>query len=131
MSSPGSALDAAALAALKRAAFAIVDLNLANAGLDDAELASIGVLPAVTHLRLARNRLTDLGVATVAALPALEHLNLYRNAGVTDEALGTVASSGSLQELFVWQTAVTVAGAARLRKLRPALAVDLGATPAP
>jgi hypothetical protein len=29
------------------------------------------------------------------------------------------------------QTAVTVAGAARLRERRPALAVDLGVTPAP
>jgi uncharacterized membrane protein len=131
MSSAGTALDAAALAVLMRAAPTIVDLNLANADLDDAELKSIGALPAVTHLRLARNRLTDLGVAQLAALPALEHLNLYGNAGVTDEALGTLASSGSLRELFVWQTAVTVAGAARLRELRPALAVDLGGTPVP
>jgi uncharacterized membrane protein len=128
-SSPGTPLDANALAALADAAPAIVDLNLANSDLDDAELATIGALQAVTHLRLARNRLTDLGVATVAALPALEHLNLYGNAGVTDEALSTLASSGSLRELFVWQTAVTVAGAARLRELRPALTVDLGGTP--
>ena len=131
VSSPGTQLDANALAALADAAPAIVDLNLANADLDDAELASIGTLPAVTHLRLARNRLTDLGVAAVAALPALEHLNLYGNAGVTDESLDALASSDSLRELFVWETAVTAAGAARLRERRPALAVDLGVTPAP
>ena len=131
VSSPSTPLDANALAALAEAAPAIVDLNLANTDLDDAELASMGALPAVTHLRLARNRLTDLGVAAIAALPALEHLNLYGNAGITDEALDTLASSGSLRELFVWQTAVTVAGAARLRERHPALAVDLGTAPAP
>ena len=37
----------------------IVDLNLADTGLDDAGFAAIGALPAATHLRLARNRLTD------------------------------------------------------------------------
>jgi hypothetical protein len=126
VSSPGAALDAAALAALTDAAPAIVDLNLANADLDDAELASIGPLPAVTHLRLARNRLTDLGVADLAALPVLEHLNLYGNAGVTDAGVAALAASGTLRELFLWQTAVTPDGTARLREQRPGLAVDLG-----
>jgi uncharacterized membrane protein len=129
VSSPGTPLDAAALAALADAAPAIVDLNLANADLDDAELASIGALPAVTHLRLARNRLTDLGVADLAALPALEHLNLYGNAGITDSGLASLAASGTLREIFVWQTAVTPGGATRLREQRPGLVVDLG-TPA-
>jgi len=126
VSSPGAALDAGALAALTDAAPAIVDLNLANADLDDAELASIGPLPAVTHLRLARNRLTDLGVADLAALPVLEHLNLYGNAGVTDAGIAALAASGTLRELFLWQTAVTPEGTARLREQRPGLAVDLG-----
>jgi len=124
--SPGTPLGAAALAALSDAAAAIVDLNLANADLDDAELASIGPLPAVTHLRLARNRLTDLGVAELATLPALEHLNVYANAGITDGGLAPLAASRTLRELFVWQTAVTPRGAARLRDQRPGLVVDLG-----
>jgi len=131
VNSPGKALDSAALAALAAAAPQIVDLNLANADLDDAELASIGTLPEVTHLRLARNRLTDAGLTAIAASPALEHLNLYGNAGVTDAALVTLAGSGSLRELYVWQTAVTAVGVARLHEQLPKLAVDRGATTAP
>jgi cytochrome c len=128
VNSPGKALDGAALAALASAGPQIVDLNLANADLDDVELASIGALPAVTHLRLARNRLTDAALADLAALPALEHLNLYGNAGITDGGIAALAASDSLRELFVWQTAVSPDGAARLREKRPGLAVDLGAT---
>ena len=124
--SPGTPLDAAALAALAAAAPSIVDLNLANADLDDAELASIGALPAVTYLRLARNQLTDLGVADLAALPALEHLNIYANAGITDGGLAALAASRTLREIFVWQTAVSPDGAERLREQRPGLAVKLG-----
>jgi len=129
--SPGTPLDAAALAALADAAPVIVDLNLANADLDDAELASIGALPAATHLRLAHNRLTDAALADLAALPALEHLNVYANAGITDGGLTALAASRTLRELFVWQTAVSPEGASRLREQRPALDVDLGVTPAP
>jgi uncharacterized membrane protein len=128
VSSPGAPLSAQSLAVLATAAPLIVDLNLADTDLDDDELASLGALPVVTHLRLARNRLTDAGLGAVAALPALEHLNLYGNADVTDAALGVLAGAGSLRELYAWQTAVTAAGAARLREQRPDLTVDLGAT---
>jgi len=128
VSSPGTPLDAPALAALAAAAAQIVDLNLGGTALDDAGLKAIGALPAATHLRLARNRLTDDALADLAALPALEHLNLYGNAGITDGGIAALAASRTLRELFVWQTAVSADGAARLREQRPGLAVDLGAT---
>jgi len=131
VASPGMRLEAPALAALESAAAQIVDLNLAGTALDDAGMKAIGALPSVTHLRLARNRLTDAALADLAALPSLEHLNLYRNAGVTDSGLAALAASPKLRELFVWQTAVSPAGVARLREQRPGLAVDIGATPAP
>jgi hypothetical protein len=131
VSSPGTPLGAPALAALAAAAAQIVDLNVAGTALDDAGLKAIGTLPSATHLRLARNRLTDAALADLAALPALEHLNLYGNAGITDLGLDALAASRTLREVFVWQTAVTPQGAARLREQRPELAVDLGATPAP
>jgi uncharacterized membrane protein len=126
VASPGTPLEAPALAALAAAAAQIVDLNLANADLDDAELASIGALPAATHLRLARNRLTDASLGELATLPALEHLNLYGNAGITDSGLGVLAQSRTLRELFVWQTAVSASGAAHLRQQQPGVAIDLG-----
>ena len=103
-----------------------VDLNLAGTALDDAGLKAIGALPAATHLRLARNRLTDGALADLAALPALAYLNLYGNAGITDSGIAALAASRTLRELFVWQTAVSPDGAARLREQRPGLVVDLG-----
>jgi uncharacterized membrane protein len=130
-SSPSTALDAAALAALAHAAPVVVDLNLANADLDDAELAAIGALTAVTHLRLARNRLTDASASAIAALPALLHLNLYGNGNITDAALATLGGNGSLREIYLWQTAVTAAGVEALRKQRPDVVVDLGAAGQP
>jgi uncharacterized membrane protein len=126
ISSPATILGEEAVTALAAAAPTIVDLNLAGMDLDDAELAAIGALPAVTHLRLARNRLTDGALASLAALPALQHLNLYGNPGITDSGLEALAASGSLRELYVWQTSATEAGVARLREQRPDLDVDFG-----
>jgi mono/diheme cytochrome c family protein len=126
--SPGTALEAPALAALAAAAALIVDLNLAGAALDDAGFRAIGALPAATHLRLPRNRLTDAALGTLAASPRLEHLNLYGNAGITDAAVESLAAIPSLREVFLWQTGVTTAGGARLRALRPELTVDMGAS---
>ena len=82
VNSPGTALSAAALAALNAAAAEIVDLNLADTALDDAGLAAIGELAAATHLRLARNRLTDGGLAVArgaAAAHAPEPLRQQRH----------------------------------------------------
>ena len=78
-------------------------------------------------LRLARNRLTDSGLAALAALPQLTHLNLYGNSGVTDTGLALLATSGSLRELYVWQTGASAEGVAQLRAQRPKLIVDFGA----
>jgi hypothetical protein len=128
-SSPGTPLGAPALAAVAAARESIVDLNLAGAALDDAGLEAIGALPAATHLRLSRNALTDAGIASLDA-PRLEHLNLYGNAGVTDSSVDALASIATLREIYLWQTGVSPAGAARLRERRPDLAVDTGA-PAP
>jgi uncharacterized membrane protein len=125
--SPGTPLASSALEALAAAASEIADLNLADTGLDDAELARIGALPTATHLRLARNELTDAALATLAVSARLEHLNLYGNAGVTDRSIEALAALTALREVFFWQTGVTQDGAARLRALRPDLTVDLGA----
>jgi hypothetical protein len=128
---PGTPLAPAALAALAAAADEIVDLNLAGTALDDAGFEVIGALPAATHLRLARNALTDEALAALASSPQLEHLNLYGNPGITDSSIETLAGLGALREVFLWQTGVTDAAAARLRALRPELTVDMGATKAP
>jgi len=130
-SSPGTPLGGPALAALAAAAAEIVDLNLAATALDDSDLRAIGALPAATHLRLARNELTDDALAALASSPQLEHLNLYGNAGITDRGVDALAGLRALRQVFLWQTGITGAGAARLRERRPELAVELGAGTAP
>jgi mono/diheme cytochrome c family protein len=127
--SPGTHVGAEQVAALLSAADQIVELNLEDAGIDDAVAADLSKLTAVTHLRLSRNALTDGGVAPLASLPRLEHLNIYGNAGVTDASVDALVAAPSLRRLDVWQTGITGAGIASLRQRRPDLAVQ-GATDA-
>ena len=124
--SPGTELDAAALAALTAAAPEIVDLNLADTALDDAGLAAIGALPAATHLRLARNELTDAGLTALAGAPQLTHLNLYGNAASPTQGIAALSAIATLREVYLWGTGVSIQGAAALRKARPGLVVDVG-----
>ena len=127
VSSPGTELDADALAALAAAAPVIVDLNLADTGLDDAAFAAIGALPAATHLRLARNRLTDASLQTLArGSPQLRYLNLYGNAGIGDAVVETLGAIATLREVYLWHTGVSNDAASRLRARNPALVVDVG-----
>jgi hypothetical protein len=127
VSSPGTALSAESLAVLASAAPMIVDLNLAASDLDDDELASLGPLPVVTHLRLARNRLTDRSLEAIAALPRVEYLNVYGNAAISDAGLEALASSATLREVYLWQTGVSAASAARFVERAPKISLDLGA----
>jgi hypothetical protein len=124
--SAGAALDTPALDALAAAAAEIVDLNLADTALEDAELAAIGALPDVTHLRLAANQLTDAGLDALAGAPRLTYLNLYGNSGITDAGIGALGAIATLREVYLWGTGVTFDGAARLRQARPGLVVDVG-----
>ena len=127
VNSPGAELDKAALGVLAQAGSQIVDLNLQNTGLDDAGLAALGELAAITELRLSRNQITDRGVSALARLPKLEALNLYGNAGVTDAGVEALGRITTLRQLYLWQTGVTSAGVAKLRAARPDLAVQLDA----
>jgi hypothetical protein len=74
-------------------------------------------------LRLSGNSLTDRGVASLAGLARLTHLNLYANPGVTDESVDALGRLPALQRVDVWQTGISRAGIARLRKLRPGLEI--------
>ena len=125
-SSPGTPLEAPALAALAAAAAEIVDLNLADTALDDADLQAIGALPAATHLRLARNGLTDDALAGLATSPQLEHLNFYGNAGVTDASLETLAAIATLRELYLGRPACRPPVRSGCARGGPDLNVDTG-----
>jgi uncharacterized membrane protein len=121
---PGMELGAAQRSALALAATEIVDLNLQNANVDDAMTAALAVLTQLVNLRLSGASLTDRGVASLAGLSRLEHLNLYANPGVTDASIDALGRLAALRRVDVWQTGISEAGIARLRKLRPELLVQ-------
>jgi uncharacterized membrane protein len=122
--SPGTRVGPDALAALLSTGDEIVELNLQDAGVDDAIAADLAKLAAVARLRLSRNEITDRGVALLAGLPRLERLNLYGNGGVTDASVDVLAGVESLRRLDIWQTGITDDGIARLRQRRPDLQVQ-------
>jgi uncharacterized membrane protein len=120
--SPGSRVVAQHMTLLESAAGEIVELNLQDAGVDDALLANIGRFGELTRLRLSRNNVTDRTVSAIAAsMPRLERLNLYANPGVTDASVDVFAGMAALRRLDIWRTSISEEGMARLRDLRPDL----------
>lgn len=125
--SSGTQITAERLTALLSAGGEIVELNLQDSGLDDAQLVGFERLPALTRLRLSNDRITDLGLEQLERLPKLESLNLYGNAGVTDAGLTPLARIATLRELYLWRTGVSAAAASALREQRPELDLQLSA----
>ena len=103
----------------------IVELRLRSSGIDDGMLAAVGELTNLTHLYLDNNAITDAGLTRLENLENLVYLNLVGNAGITDEAAGSLSRLPRLERLFVWNTSMT-AGAGELALLRPSLTVDTG-----
>jgi uncharacterized membrane protein len=106
--------DLDALAKLSRQ---IYTLNLRNAGLTDAQLATIGRFENLVALRLELNPIGDAGLAHLKPLAKLAYVNLY-GTKVSDAGLATLASLPALRELYLWQTAVTPAALAEFGRAR-------------
>ncbi|MGH7121166.1 MAG: c-type cytochrome domain-containing protein, partial [Acetobacteraceae bacterium] len=124
---PGSGFSVSAIQALAMdSSDPIVDLNLADSGLTDADVAPIAHLIALRHLRLDDNKLTDRSLQALSSLPKLVELNLYDNHGISDAGIPMLAAMKSLRRVYLWQTGVTKAGIAKLHKLRPHLEIDAG-----
>lgn len=123
---PGGDLAKAQLDVLAAASLHIAELDLSHSGLQDADLASIAKLTRLTHLELQGNQLTDAGVRALQPLSELRVLNLYGNRGITNASLAMLAELPKLQRAYLWQTGVTAAGVAQLRRRRPELVIDLG-----
>ena len=121
-------LGDADLEALAKIGKQIHALNLRNAGLTDAQLATVGKFENLTHLRLEMNPITDAGVPQLLNLSKLEYLNLY-GTKVGDRGLAQLAKLANLRDLFVWQTAITTAGIAELQRARAGLNVNGGFDP--
>lgn len=124
---PGSGFSASDIQTLASDAHnQVVDLNLADSGLSDSDIAPIANLKALTHLRLDDNKLTDKALDVVSSLPNLVEVNLYDNRGITDAGIQKLASMKSLRRVYLFQTGVTKEGIAKLHEARPDLQIDAG-----
>jgi uncharacterized membrane protein/mono/diheme cytochrome c family protein len=123
---PGGHYSEAQLSGLDVAAQTIVELNLSRSNLEDAALPAIGKLPSLVRLRLDNNKLSDKGLKALAGLTELTYLNLHGNTEISDAAIEELAKLPKLQSVYLWNTGVSPQGAARLKQLRPDLAIDLG-----
>lgn len=103
----------------------IRSLNLRDAGVTDAHLATIGTFEHLESLRLELNPITDAGLTSLGALADLAYLNLY-GTRISDKGIATLSKLGKLDRLFVWQTSVTQAGVARLQREHADLVIDGG-----
>ncbi|HTT04657.1 MAG TPA: c-type cytochrome domain-containing protein [Steroidobacteraceae bacterium] len=124
---PGAGFSASNIQALSTIpSDQIIDLNLADAGLSDADIAPIARLTALTRLRLDDNKLTDRALPVLSSLPKLVEVNLVGNPGISDAGMQALAAIKSLRRVYLFQTGVTKAGTAKLHQLRPDLEIDAG-----
>jgi hypothetical protein len=119
-------ITAAQVQTLSAASDTIIELNLSRSGVHDEQLQPLSKLSALKRLNLANNAITDAGLRQLSGLRALRHLNLYGNEQITDAGTSALADMQELQVLYVWGTAITPAGAKRLRESHPKLTVNLG-----
>lgn len=106
----------------------IRSLNLREAGVTDAHLASIGKFEHLEILRLELNPITDAGLTALAGLENLTYLNLY-GTKISDKGVATLSKLGKLDHLFLWQTSVTQAGITQLKREHADLMIDGGFDP--
>lgn len=122
--SPGETLTADLLVALQPASAAIVDLDLAAAGLDAERFSQLPALPALQVLNLGNNQLTDDSLATLQRFPALQMLNLHGNAAISDAGLAALSELPQLRRVYLWGTGSSAAALAALAAARPDLQVQ-------
>jgi hypothetical protein len=117
--------DFAALAKIGRQ---IYTLNLRNAGVSDAHLATVARFENLVALRLELNPISNAGLEHLKPLAKLAYLNLY-GTKVDDAGLAVLASLPALHEVFLWQTAVTPGALASFRRAHTGMRVVAGFDP--
>jgi len=103
----------------------LLDLNLSNVKLKDADLKAIGGLKLLQRLNLSGSTVTDAGLAHLGGLGALTYLNLF-NTQVTDAGLKSLAGLKNLKNIYLFETKATEAGVAALKKSLPQAKIDTG-----
>ena len=100
----------------------IAELSLARSVVTDASLAELAHFPELVRLDLASTATDDAALAALGAHPKLATLVVART-HLTDAAVDALAALPALRELFAWSAGLSSDALARLRALRPELAV--------
>jgi mono/diheme cytochrome c family protein len=104
----------------------LVRLELGHTAVSASALARLGRFGELRQLGLARTAADDAAIAALATLPKLTSINLH-GAPIGDPALRALAAMPALRRAFLWETAATGDGLARLQSARPDLELRLGA----
>ena len=117
--------DFATLAKISRQIYA---LNLRNAGVSDAQLATVGRFENLVALRLELNPVSNAGLEHLKPLAKLAYLNLY-GTKVDDAGLAALESFPALHEVFLWETAVTPGALASFQRAHAGMRIAGGFDP--
>lgn len=90
---------------LRRLGSQIHYLNLAQAGVTDAQLKMIGGFTNVVNLKISGNPVTDAGAGGLKNLDRLVSINVY-GTKLTNAGLAQLASMPHLKRIYAWQSAV-------------------------
>ncbi|MEM1097074.1 MAG: c-type cytochrome domain-containing protein [Bacteroidota bacterium] len=122
----GQTITPEAIALLEGVSSQVTWLDLGGLNLSDADLAPLAALTNLSRLRLDRNEaLTDAVFDHLGSLANLSSLNLY-GTSVSDQSVAALTAMRNLKAVYLWQSAVTAEGAARLQASRPEMTVDTG-----
>lgn len=128
LASPGTPVSPLMLETLNEAASSVIELNLANADLNDSFLRLLIPMPALEILNLGGNQLGDEGMALLTEFQSLRVLNLHGNAGITDAGLTSLMGLSDLNSLYLWGTTTTPAGTDRLTTTLPGISIHAGSS---
>ena len=97
-----TAADAKLLGELANA----VEVSFQHPDTDDTWVAPLKGLKNLKKLHLEKSKITDKALDTVGTIGSLEYLNLYKTS-VTDSGLDKLSGLKNLKTLYLWQTKVT------------------------
>jgi mono/diheme cytochrome c family protein/uncharacterized membrane protein len=83
----------------------LVDLNMANMPVKDADAALIKNFVNLRHLNLNNTDITGAALKELAALPYIKNISIT-GTGITNKDLSVLSNTRSLKKIFAWNTAI-------------------------
>lgn len=103
----------------------LVWLKAGETSITDNGMASIAKLTTLIKLSLDRTKITDKGIAMLQPLSKLQYLNIV-GTDITTNGIITLKALPALQEIYFYQSKISKADSATLRKAFPKAILDTG-----